>query len=210
MRVLAAGEEKEFKKYRDLLREKVVFLNEYTTSVAAEHDPRGPDGPYQFVDKSVPVFIAKKWDGETLVQQLGFTTAKDQGPRQLARWIDRALDDAGPIVPPKHLRPLIKASEKATKAIDKRQLSTAVRELTKVIEGGADEKKFPEGPPRVATDAAARLDALRDDGAAALEELLDLAVDDPKKAKVGLARLLRDYRPFPDLKTSIQAALDDL
>ena len=40
----------------------------YCTSVKSEHDPRGPEGPFQFQDRSVPVYLLKKWDGETMTE----------------------------------------------------------------------------------------------------------------------------------------------
>ena len=94
MRSLTSGE-KGFEKYPRIFAKKIICLNEYTTSVKAEHDPRGPEGPYQFKDRSVPVIVFKRWDGETLVQQLGF----GGGAKQFAQFVDRALKKNGPVTP---------------------------------------------------------------------------------------------------------------
>ena len=90
MRGLAAGE-KGFEKLSKTLKDNFVFLNVYCTSVAAEHDPRGPDGPYQFKDRSVPVLVFKKWNGETLKQQLGFYSDPRVGRDTLVSMVEQAL-----------------------------------------------------------------------------------------------------------------------
>jgi len=100
VRGLAAGE-KDYEAYKKIFQTKFVFLNEYTTSVAAEEEPRGPEGPYRFQDRSVPVLVLKRWSGETLAQQLGFQPNPEQAKRALAQIVDKALKDHGPVVPPK-------------------------------------------------------------------------------------------------------------
>ncbi len=210
MRVLAKGEDKEFRKYPKLLKEKFVFLNEYTTSVQAEHDPRGPDGPYQFKDRSVPVVVFKKWDGETLIQQLGFTPDPKQGPPALARLVDKAIKENGPVAPPKALRPLLKSMDSAKAALEKKKTGQAIRELLKVIKAGSDPKKFKDGKPQVALDAERMLDELRVDAEARLDEIAELAIDDPKAAEKQYRALLRDYAALPEIKKAINEALKGL
>ena len=100
VRGLAAGE-KGYEKYKKLFQTKFIFLNEYCTSVKAEHDPRGPEGPYRFQDRSVPVLLFKRWDGKTLIQQLGFQPNPEQAKKRLASFVDKALKENGPVVPPK-------------------------------------------------------------------------------------------------------------
>ena len=96
MRVLCEGK-RDYKKYRKLLPEKFIFLNVYCKSVKDEHEPRGPEGPYQFKEKSVPVLVIKRWSGETLVNQSGFTPNVKNGTRRLASFIDKALKKNGPV-----------------------------------------------------------------------------------------------------------------
>ena len=210
MRTLAEGEEKEFKSYPKLFKEKFIFLNEYTTSVAAEHDPRGPEGPYQFVDKSVPVVVIKSWEGKTLLQQLGFTPDLKQGPQRLAQLIDKAVKEHGPVVPPKALRPLLKLQESAQKATDKKRYSAAIKDLRKLIEMGEDKKEFPEGPPDVAAQAAKSLEALRQQCEERMAEVAEQAKTEPKKAKTAYYRLIKDFGGFPELKEEMKAAMEAL
>ena len=83
MRALAEGKG-DFKKYRKLLQEKFICVNVYCKAVKDEHEPRGPEGPYQFKDRSVPVLLFKRWNGETLIQQLGFTPDIKNGSKRAA------------------------------------------------------------------------------------------------------------------------------
>ena len=57
MRGLAQGE-KGYEKFPELFKKHFVFLNVYCRSVAEEHNARGPEGPYQFKDRSVPVLVS--------------------------------------------------------------------------------------------------------------------------------------------------------
>ena len=110
MRGLAGGE-KGYERFPRLLAKSFVFLNVYCHSVKEEHDPRGPEGPYRFQDKSVPVLLIKRWNGETIIQQLGFNPQPEPAKRTLARLVERALKKHGPVLPPKALRPLMKGYE---------------------------------------------------------------------------------------------------
>ena len=92
MRGLAEG--KGDKKTAKAMKEKFVFLNVYCRSVKEEHEPRGPKGPYQFVDRSVPVCVIKKWDGTTFNQKLGFVADPKAGMRNLESWMVKALKDS--------------------------------------------------------------------------------------------------------------------
>lgn len=184
------------------------MVNFYTTSVADEHDPRGPDGPYQFKDRSVPLFIIKKWDGETLIHQLGF--ARQGGDRQLAAWVEKAVKENGPISPPKALRPLMKAMDKARAHLAKERPGPAWKELVKVVEGGSEKKHFPDGPPTVAVEAQQKIDAILEAANDALEEALMDAEDDPATTEKALRGLLRTYSQIPDLKKTLNDHLKKL
>ncbi|MHC4953597.1 MAG: hypothetical protein ACYTGZ_06885 [Planctomycetota bacterium] len=205
MRVLAEGKG-DYKKYKKLLQEKFICLNVYCKSVADEHNPRGPEGPYQFKYKSVPVLLFKRWNGETLVDQFGFTPNVEQGTKRLANFIDRALKKNGPVSPPKALRPLLKGYAKAEQHLAKKLISPAVRELQKVVKGGANKKKFPETPD-VAVKAQAKLDELLKDAAAALEKAGQLEPDVRKKE---LNRIGREYGGLGDIKKRVKAALKQI
>ena len=78
-------------------RSKFVFLNVYCRSVKEEHDPRGPEGPFRFTDRSVPVVVIKKFDGTSLVHQLGWGGGADR----LAQLVDKAVKKNGPVAPPR-------------------------------------------------------------------------------------------------------------
>jgi hypothetical protein len=190
VRGLAAGE-KGYEGYQKIFQTKFIFLNEYTTSVKAEEDPRGPEGPYRFQDRSVPVLVLKRWSGETLVQQLGFQPDPDQAKRALSQIIDKALKDHGPVVPPKALRPLLKSFEKGKEHLEKKRVSAAIREFRNVEKLGADTKKFPETPD-VALQATEELNRLTEEGLKLVEEAK--ASDDPEKA---LREILREYGALP-------------
>jgi hypothetical protein len=208
VRGLAAGE-KGYESYAKLFKQSFVFLNEYTTSVQAEHDPRGPEGPYRFTDRSVPVLVIKRWDGETIVQQLGFIADPAQARRSLAQIVDRAVKKHGPVIPPKALRPLIKSLEKGEAALNKRRTSEAIREFSRVVDKGSDTGKFPEPPSMVAT-AQAHLDALRAEAEKAVAEAEAIAEENPKAARRQLVRTLREYGEFRDLKAKINERLKEL
>ena len=205
MRVLASGEG-EFRKYKKLLQEKFVLLNVYCRSVKEEHDPRGPEGPYQFTDRSVPVLVFKRWDGKTLIQQLGFQSDTEAATKSLVRFVDKALKENGPVVPPKALRPLLKGFAKAEGHLEKKRIAAAVRELLKVVKAGANEKKFPETPD-VAKQAQAKLDALLKEANEALEQA---AVMEPDARKKELLRIRREYGALGDVKARVKTALEEL
>jgi hypothetical protein len=186
VRGLAAGE-KDYEAFKKIFQTKFVFLNEYTTSVAAEEEPRGPEGPYRFQDRSVPVLVLKRWSGETLVQQLGFQPNPEQAKRALAQIVDKALKDHGPVVAPKALRPLLKSFDAGQLHLSKKRIAAAIREFRNVERLGADPKKFPE-PPEVAARAADELAKLSEEG-------LKLVTDAKTQAEV--KAVLRDYGELP-------------
>ena len=204
MRDLAAGSDKKLKKISKQFREKFIFLNVFTRSVKEEHDPRGPDGPYQFVDRSVPVVVIKKWDGKTLKQQLGW--ASSAGAKGLSRIVSKAIKDNGPVAPPKALRPLLKSMTKAKAALGKKRTRSAIRDLKKIVKLGDDKKKFKDGAPSVAQEAAKLLDELLTEANKEMERLADLATSDPKAASTGYIKLLNNYGELGDLKKRIKAA----
>ncbi len=207
VRSLADGG-KEFPKMPKLMKEKFVFLNVYCRSVADEHKPRGPEGPYQFNDKSVPVVVIKKWDGETLHQKLGFSSDQDAGNRDLKRALDQALKKNGPITAPKALRPLIKKIATADKHLKSKRPSHAFKELQKVIDAGNDKKKFPKGPPTLAKKAAAKQEAIVKQGEEEIAKAEALATENPKKSAGTLKKLLRLYRGIPKLKALLDAKIE--
>ena len=202
MRVLAEGKG-DYKKYRKLLQEKFICLNVYCKSVKDEHEPRGPEGPYRFKERSVPVLVFKRWNGETLVSQFGFTPNVKQGTRTLANFIDKALKENGPVSPPKALKPLLKGYKKAEASLAKKRISSAVRELQNVVKGGANKKKFSE-MPEVALKAKAKLDELLVEGEQALAKA---AVLEPDARKKELNRIGREYGALGDIKKKVRAAL---
>ena len=179
------------------------MVNYWCTSVQAEHDARGPEGPYQFKDRSVPLFIIKKWDGEELIHQLGFPSSG--GDKAVARWVEKAVKENGPINPPKALKPLIKGLKKASDLIAKSKPGDAWKELSKVVKLGADERKFPEGPPRMAVEAKALIDTIIGDANTAIEEAL--AQEDASACLKALRKLASKYRSVPDLKKRVSAEI---
>ncbi|MHC4077774.1 MAG: hypothetical protein ACYST0_04930 [Planctomycetota bacterium] len=200
---------KKNKKIAKALREKFVFLNVYCRSVKDEHDPRGPKGPYQFKDRSVPVVVIKKFDGTTLKQQLGW----GGGANRLAHIVDRAVKDNGPVAPPKALRPLLKSFAKAQKALDRKQVRTAVRELQNVVKGGQNQKKFKDGMPDVALKAQEELDKLKSAGMQQLEAIRTKIEDgeqDVAASKKALNRLMFAYGGIAEVKAKVKAALQEL
>jgi hypothetical protein len=202
-------EKKELKKTARDLREKFVFLNVYCQSVKDEHEPRGPEGPYQFKDRSVPVVVIKKFDGTTLKQQLGW----GGGARQLAQIVDRAVKDNGPVAPPKALRPLLKSYEKAQKALERKQIRNAVRELQKVVKDGQNQQKFKDGMPDVALKAQEELDKLRKQGLSDLEAIRAKVKDggqDAAATKKALNRLRREYGLIDEIRDQIKELLKTL
>lgn len=208
MRGLASGE-KGYEKYKKIFAESFVFLNEYTTSVQAEHDPRGPEGPYRFQDRSVPVLVFKRWNGETIVQQLGFQPDPEQAKRSLAQIVDRVLKKHGPVVAPKKLRPLLKSWDKAQGYLEKKRLTPAIRELEKIVKAGGDEKKFPE-PPLVLEQAREALARIGKDADAALASARELAATDPDAARKALRDAGRDYGALEGFKEKVKAALEEI
>ena len=185
-------------------------MNVYTKSVKDEHDPRGPEGPYRFTDRSVPVLVIKKWDGETLKQQLGFVRDVKAGTKALARTIEKAAKDNGPIAPPKALRPLLKAYAKAEESLAKKRVKRAVSDLRKVVKAGDDSKKFADGPPEVANRARAALDRLQAAAEQELDAIEQAAADDPVAARKRLKRIAYDYGSFPTVRERAKRALEAL
>ncbi len=207
MRGLASGDE-DYEKFPKLLQERFICVNVYCRSQAEEHKPRGPDGPYQFNDRSVPLFVIKRWDGETLQHHLGF--ASQGGQRQLASWIEKAVKENGAITPPKALKPLIKALDKARAQLEKDRPGAAYKDLLKVVAGGANKKAFPEGPPTVAKEAQALLDEMLETANEAIDEAVDQAEIDREDAVKTLKALARRWNSVKPLKTKIAAALKKL
>jgi hypothetical protein len=175
------------------------MVNYWCTSVQAEHDPRGPDGPYQFKDRSVPLFIIKKWDGEELIHQLGFPSSG--GDKAVARWVEKAVKDNGPVTPPKALKPLLKGMLKANDLIAKEKHGDAWKELTKVVKLGEDERKFPDGLPTVAKEAQVLVAKILEDANEAIEAAL--GHEDAAACLKALRKLASTYRNVPDLKKRI-------
>ena len=198
LRGLAEGKEG-FEKFPKLLKERFIMVNYWCTSVQAEHDPRGPDGPYQFKDRSVPLFIIKKWDGTELIHQLGFPSSG--GDKAVARWVEKAVKENGPINPPKALKPLIKGLKKANDLMAKSKPGDAWKEATKVVKLGANERKFPEGPPRMAVEAQALIQTILTDATTSIEEAL--SEEDSAACLKALRKLASKYRAVPDLKKRI-------
>ena len=205
MRSLAAGE-KGFEKYKKAFEAKFIFLNVYTTSVQAEHDPRGPEGPYRFQDRSVPVLLFKRWDGETLIQQLGFYPDVKMAKKSLANYVDKALKKNGPVVAPKALRPLLKAYGKGEEHLGKKRFGAAIREFLKIEKAAANRKKFP-APPEVAEQAAAHLKKLGEDVDAMLEELAPLAGSEPTRVRKQYMAIQREYGKLPGVRRKVKRAL---
>lgn len=191
-------DKKKLKKTAQDLREKFVFLNVYCRSVKDEHDPRGPEGPYRFQDRSVPVVVIKKFDGTTLKQQLGWGGSA----RQLAQIVDKAVKDNGPVAPPRALRPLLKSWEKAQKSLGRKRIRDAVRELQKVVNGGRDKKRFKDGMPDVAVRAQEELKKLKAQGLA--------RVEDAKASKKDLIRLRSQYGGIPEICDRVKELLKKL
>ncbi|MFK7743131.1 MAG: hypothetical protein AB8H80_22645 [Planctomycetota bacterium] len=185
------------------LRKKFVFLNAYCASGAEEHEPRGPDGPFQFNDRSVPVLVIKKCDGTTFEQQLGWAG----GAERLAPVVEKAIKANGPIAAPKALRPLQKSFDKAQAALAKKRVRDAVRELQKVVKAASHAKKFPNGMPSVGERAKAELGRLE---VAAVQKLKDLESShakgsDETELKKALYRLNQSHGGIPAIKKRIQA-----
>lgn len=208
MRALLADQKKLKKTAKDL-RDKFVFLNVYCKSVKDEHDPRGPEGPYRFQDRSVPVVVIKKFDGTTLKQQLGW----GGDARQLAQIVDKAVKDNGPVAPPKALRPLLRSWQKAQKALERKQVRNAVRELRELVSAGQDPNKFGDGMPDVAVRAQEELDKLRAQGleqAAALGAEIEGGKQDVTAVRKALIRLRWDYGGIPEVRDQVKLLLDKL
>ena len=193
-----------------MLRKNFIFLNVYCTSVADEHDPRGPEGPYQFKDRSVPVLLFKKWNGETINQTLGFSPDPKTAKRRLAQLVESALKKHGKVSPPKALKPLIKSYEKGMKYLAKDNPGAAYREFAKAVKGGKDTKKFREGPPDVALNARTRIDEIVVKALEEIEEAGDVDLDGVETVAKAYRKLLQRYSAIPEIKTRIKAALKAL
>jgi hypothetical protein len=201
---------KGYEKYKKLLKDKFVFLNVYCTNVASEHEPRGPEGPFRFQDRSVPVIVFKRWDGKTLFQKLGFSSDPKAGRRTLAQYIDKALKENGPVVPPKALRPLLKSFAKGEEHLAKKRISSAIREFQAVVKGASNKKKFPDEQPDVARKARANLEALASDAETQLAAAATLAESDVKAAKKRYGKISREYGGLDGIREKVREALAGL
>ncbi len=202
MRDLLKDKKKLKKTARDL-QKKFIFLNAYCRSVADEHKPRGPKGPYQFTDRSVPVLVIKQWDGKTLKQQLGWGGAA----RRLAGIVDKAVKKNGPVAPPKALRPLLKAYEKAQDALKKKRIRPAIKELVRVAKAAVDKKKFKDGIPAVGLAARKALAGLEAKAEQALADIQKRLAGDVAAARKALNRLLANYGGIESVKKKIKKAV---
>ena len=205
MRGLSTGK-KGYEKWPKLLKKNFIFLNEYTTSVAAEHEPRGPEGPYRFKDRSVPVLVVKKWDGDTIVQQLGWGGAENR----LEQILSSAIKKNGPVAPPKALRPLLKSYKKGMEHLKKNRSAAAVREFQAVLKAGDKKKVFREEPPPVMSDARERLKELEQRCREAMERAAETAKDDPAAARKAYGKLLREFGAIKPLKSELQKIIKEL
>lgn len=192
------------------MRERFVFLNVYTKSVKEEHDPRGPEGPYQFKDRSVPVIVVKKWDGETLNQTLGFVRDEKQGMRRLASILEKAAKDNGPVQAPKQLKPLLKMMAKAEAHLAKDRPGQAHKELAKIVKAGADTKAFPNGVPTVAEKAAAQVAAILEKAEEEIEAAADLVEEDAEQGLKAYRKLIKRYAQIPAMKKRLQTKVKAL
>ena len=181
MSTLAKGSDD--KALAEKLRKNFVFLNAYCTSVADEHEPRGPEGPFQFVDRSVPVYVIKSFEGKTFKQQLGFGRGAP-ATNALATDLRSALKQNGVVVAPKKLRPLMKVMKKADAMAAKKRPGYEWKALVQAVEMGRDKKTFPDGPPGLVIKAQARIDALKKTFDAALKKA---QAAEPKQAKKSFA-----------------------
>ncbi|NNC88539.1 MAG: hypothetical protein HKN82_08800 [Akkermansiaceae bacterium] len=96
---MASGEDERHEKARELLKTDFVLLNIYPRNVEEEHLPRGPEGPFQFTERSVPVLIIKDSEGKTLYSQLGWF-AGEAGVDRFAEAVEEARRKNGPVKPP--------------------------------------------------------------------------------------------------------------
>ncbi|MFT7618255.1 MAG: hypothetical protein ACI97A_001896 [Planctomycetota bacterium] len=208
MRSLANGE-KGYENFPKMLKKKFVFLNVYCTSVADEHKPRGPEGPYQFNDKSVPVFLVKRWSGETFKQQLGFGSGP-AATKGVARELENAIKKNGPVTPPKALKPLNKGWKKASGYLAKKKPGYAWKELAKVVALAENKKKFPGGLPTVGQEAKDALVKLGSAFDKALKEAVDAGANDPAAASKAMKKMMKTYSMVKDLKLALSAALKEL
>ena len=206
MRGLASGE-KGFERFPAFMKKSFVFLNVYCQSVADEHAPRGPDGPYQFNDRSVPVYLIKRWDGETLVQKLGFTSDVSLGQKQISRALEKAAKKNGPISPPKALKPLLKSQRAAKKALEKKRPGKAWVELAKLVKAGRNPKKFPDGVPRMVEAAEKLMSEIESRARDEIAKAASIEQQTPAQARSALRGILRLYNRVPPLKKAILEAL---
>ncbi|MCA9322912.1 MAG: hypothetical protein KDB53_19380 [Planctomycetes bacterium] len=209
MRGLASGEE-DFKEFKKLFSENFVFLNVYCKSVAEEHEPRGPEGPFRFVDRSVPVLVIKSFTGDTVVQNLGFIPDPESAKTRLSQIVKKALKDHGKVTPPKVLRPLLKAMDKARAHCDRGKFAAAWCDYDKVVTLGQDPRKFPDGPPTLAVQAAERAGEILGKAKAAVQEAVQAGEADPSRAKAALRAALRDWGAIPEIKEDLVARLRDI
>jgi hypothetical protein len=199
---------KGYEKAQKAMREKFVFLNVYCTSVKDEHEVRGPKGPYSFQDKSVPVCVIKRWDGHTYRQQLGFGSDAKRNQKSVADWIEKALKENGPVLPPKRLRPLMKCFEKGEAYLTKKRPGYAWKEFAKVLKLGGDRKKFPEGAPSVVAKAQQKQEVIREQLRRGIEAARALSEEKPSQGKAAFTRLMRAYGNAAELKKLIIAERD--
>ena len=205
MRGLTSGK-KGYEKWPKLLQKNFVFLNEYTTSIAEEHEPRGPEGPYSFKDRSVPVLVVKKWNGDTIVQQLGWGGAESR----LEQILSSAIKKNGPVAPPKALRPLLKSYKKGMQHLGKERTAAAVREFQAVLKAGGKKKVFREEPPPVMNDATERLKELEQRCREEMEKVAATAQEDAAGARKAYGKLLRNYGGIKPLKAELKNRISAL
>lgn len=202
--IVAAGKD-DFAPMRDHLKSKFVCLNVHVGSEPDETAPRGPEGPYRFQEKSVPVLVIKRWDGKTLVSQCGFTTDGEAGAESVAGMIEEAVEANGPIIEPKRLLALERSWEKVEKELEKQRFGQAYEQLAKIVAAGADREAFPAGSPEPSVRAEEKRKELKAELAAKLAEIEKIAQRDATEAKVELQRLLRSYRASKELREMIEA-----
>ncbi len=205
MRGLTSGK-KGYEKWPKLFQKNFIFLSEYTTSVAEEHEPRGPEGPYRFKDRSVPVLVIKKWNGDTIVQQLGWAGAENR----LEQILSSAIKKNGPVAPPKALRPLLKSYNKGGEHLKKGRTAAAIREFQAVLKAGGKKKVFREEPPPVMDDATERLEELERRCREEMEKVAATAQEDAAGARKAYGKLLRDYGGIKRLKTELRKIIKEL
>ena len=208
MRSLAGGD-KGYKDFPKLLRSKFVFLNAYCTSLAAEKAPRGPDGPYQFVDKSVPVYVIKNWEGKTFVQELGYSSG-DSATKALGRILKEVLKKNGAVSAPKQIKALTKIWKKAEASFQKKRPGYGWKELGKLLVLAHDKKKFADGVPTLGLKAQEKIAELEASFSKQLDAAIALGDSDYDGASKKMKSMMRTYGMVKPLKSRLNAALKAL